>query len=103
MYRSESFEGELSAVMQSSCIDKTSPCFVLVSYYMLNSWAVKGYLCYDFISGHIVVMDDCEAFQTRSERNDFSQEERLAVAIATHNVQTQRVASNTFKSIYFQT
>lgn len=44
MYWSESFEGELPAVKQSSCIDKTSPCFVLVSYYMLKSWAVKGYL-----------------------------------------------------------
>lgn len=44
MYWSESVEGELPAVKQSSCIDKTSPCFVLVSYYMLKSWAVKGYL-----------------------------------------------------------
>lgn len=84
MYWSESFGGELSAAKQSSCIDKTYPCFVLVSYYMLKSWAVIGCLMYDFTSGQIVVMDDCEAFQTCSEKKG-----RLTVAVATRNVQTQ--------------
>lgn len=40
----QSLEVELPAVKQSSCIDKHPPCFVLVSYHMLKSWAVKGYI-----------------------------------------------------------
>lgn len=35
------------------------------------------------------VMGDCEAFQTHSERRDFSSEERLMAVVASRNVQKQ--------------
>lgn len=61
------------AVKQPSCIDKTFPCFVLVSYYMLKILGSKRLsVRYGFASGQIVVMDERKSLSGRAVKGEIS-------------------------------